>query len=384
MVTAIVTIVIFLVLISFHEFGHFIVSKAIGVPVLEFAIGMGPAIFKKQGKETLYSVRILPIGGYCRLEGEDEQTDNPRAFQNQKLWKRFLVMAAGAVVNLLLGFLIFVIMFAGEDSFYTTEIASIDTRSYLAETAVEPGDKLIAINGKKVHFYSDISLYTQDIKVDDKVTLTVKGDAGKKEVIIPLSAVEETYFYQATGVQITSVMNGKTEESFLPYAEGEREMFADRIGKQYQGKGMRFGFSPVEEQANVINRITQAYHATGFTIRLVYDALWDLIRGAGNIDDLSGPVGIVSVVNAAVESESENALQVLNIMAMLTINLGIFNLLPLPALDGGRLFFLLVELIRRKPIPPEKEGMIHAIGLLLFFAFAIFISYNDIMKLLGR
>jgi len=388
LVTAIVTIVIFLVLISFHEFGHFIMSKAVGVKVLEFAVGMGPAIFKKQGKETLYSIRILPIGGYCKLEGEDEKTDDERAFCNQKLWKRFLVVVAGAVINLILGFLIFIIMIAGQDSIVTREIAEIDTRSSLYDTVAQTGDIIVAVNGKKVHLYNDIQLYSQGFKADDEITLTLKKGKEKKTVVVKPSLLEERYQYQEDGVRIFSTMNGETWESFKLYQDNEKEIVADRIGKEYSASALKIGYTPVKEAVTLWNMIPEAYHNTGFVVRLVYNALWDLIRGQGNVDDLSGPVGIVSVVNTAVKAETHNPylnfLQILNIMALLTINLGIFNLLPLPALDGGRLFFMLIELIRRKPVPAEKEGMVHAIGLLLLLAFAVVISFNDIMKLLGR
>lgn len=384
MVTAIVTIVIFLVLISFHEFGHFIMSKAVGVKVLEFAVGMGPAIFKKQGKETLYSIRIFPVGGYCKLEGDDEETDDERAFCNQKLWKRFLVIVAGAVINLILGFLIFMIMIAGQDSIVTREIAEIDTRGALYETGVQAGDEIIALNGKKIHLYNDIALYSQDFKAGDEVTVTLKSGGEKKTVTLVPRALEQRYQYQEDGVRIFDTMNGETRESFLPYQPGDQEKIADRIGKEYSSTALKIGYTPVQEDVTLFNIIPEAYHSTGFVVRLVYNALWDLIRGRGDVGDLSGPVGIVSVVDTAVKSEGKNVLQILNIMALLTINLGIFNLLPLPALDGGRLFFMLIELIRRKPVPVEKEGMVHAIGLLLLLAFAVVISFNDIMKLLGR
>lgn len=383
MVTAIVTIIVFLVLISFHEFGHFIVSKAVGVKVLEFAVGMGPAIFKKQGKETLYSVRILPIGGYCKLEGEDEKTEDVRAFCNQKLWKRFLVVVAGAVVNLILGFLIFVVMIAGNGSIVTREIGEIDHRGPLYQTQARVGDEIVAINGKNIHIYDDIRLYSQDFQPEKPVELTLKRDGEKFNVTITPRMMEEKYQYQADGVRIFTTMNGQTEESFLLYAPEDMELVQDHIGKEYVSQSLKIGYTAQEEDVTAWNIIPEAYHSAGFVVRLVYQSLWDLVRGAGSVDDLSGPVGIVSAVNTAVNAPEQNVLQVLNLVALLTINLGIFNLLPLPALDGGRLFFLLIELVRRKPVPAEKEGMVHAIGMLLLLAFALFISFNDIMRLLG-
>ena len=176
MTTVLVTLLIFLVMITLHEFGHFIMAKSLGVNVLEFSIGMGPAIFKKQGKETLYSVRIFPIGGYCSLEGEDTDSDDKGAFCNQKLWKRFLIVSAGAILNLILGFILFAVYVGMASPVASNVIHEIDQRSYLAETGVKPGDKIVEINGHKVNIYDDIILYTSEFKKDEKISLTVKRD----------------------------------------------------------------------------------------------------------------------------------------------------------------------------------------------------------------
>ena len=382
MVTAIVTIVIFLVLITLHEFGHFIMAKSVGVKVLEFAVGMGPAIFKRQKGETLYSIRIFPIGGYCRMEGEDEETDDQRAFCNQKLWKRFIVVAAGAILNVILGFVIFIVIVFSQDQVQLPVVDTIDARSNLAQSGVLPGDEIIRIDGKKVHFYRDIPLYTSTLDANSEIDIRVKRDGQQYDYKLQPVLNEVTYQFTEDGINVIDVMNGQTEERFIEYGPGEREQYAEYIGKEAQSRQYILGFHPKQEDLTVLNVLSESYHNTGFVVRLVYSALGQMITGQTGIDQMSGPIGIVSEVNTAVNSGS--SVNVLSIMALLTISLGIFNLLPLPALDGGRLFFMIIELIRRKPIPPEKEGMVHAIGLLLLLLFALVISFNDILKLVGK
>ncbi len=334
MLTAIVTIAIFLVMISLHEFGHFAVSKLLGVKVNEFAIGMGPVLFKKQGTETLYSVRLLPIGGYCSLEGEDGESDNPRAFFRQKLWKRFLVVASGAILNILLGFVIFIIVSANSAPFATNRIAYIDENSNMYQSGVMIGDEITEINGKHISFYPDITLAKADLSPNELVKMTVRRDGKKLD------------------------FEFKLVENML-------------------------GFSPELDGLSLKSVLKQSYFSTKYTVKLVYTALGDIITGKSGLQQLSGPVGVVDAVNTAVKSDY-SVMQVLFLTALLTINLGIFNLLPLPALDGGRLFFMLIELLRGKPVPPEKEGIVHGIGLMLLLAFALLISAKDIYMIFFR
>ena len=182
MVTAIVTILIFLILISLHEFGHFIMAKAVGVPVLEFAIGMGPAIFKKQGRETLYSLRAFPIGGYCKLEGEDTESGSPDGFANQKLWKRFLVVSAGAIFNLILGYVVFCIIVAMSGPFKSNVVSSVDERAYISQDGLLPGDKIVKINGNTIRFYQDVSFYTSEFQDGEEFNIDVIRDGKKVKI----------------------------------------------------------------------------------------------------------------------------------------------------------------------------------------------------------
>lgn len=377
MVTAIVTILIFLILISLHEFGHFIMAKSVGVPVLEFSIGMGPALFKKQGKETLYSLRAFPVGGYCKLEGEDSESASPDGFSNQKLWKRFLVVSAGAIFNLVLGFVLFVVIVGISGPFRSNIVSSVDERAYVSENGLLQGDKIIEINGKKVSFYEDISLYTSEFDENKDFELTVIRNGEKKTITSKPSKNITTYTYGEDYVEVTDDINGITETT----REDNVEIPDEYVGESGTITRYIIGFVPKIEEVTIKNIIPQGWNYTLFTTKSIYKSLFELFSGKSGLENVSGPVGVVTVVNDAVNSGENWHINVLFIMAMLTVNLGIFNLLPLPALDGGRLFFMLIELVRGKPVPPEKEGMVHTIGLVLLLLLAVVIFFSDIMKI---
>ncbi len=379
MLTALVTIIIFLVMISIHEFGHFIVAKLSGITVLEFAIGMGPAIFKKEKGGTLYSVRILPIGGYCKMEGEDVKSDDEGAFCNQNLLKRFLVVVAGAVLNILLGFSIFLVIAGESEPFATNTVASLDERSSMYSSGIMPGDVISKINGKKIGFYRDIVLYRDEMKADKPVEIEVKRNGERLSFEFDLSHMTGVRKYGKDGYTETTTMNGITETVEEKYAD-DTEIPEELIGYEQNLDGYLLGFSPVVEDISAKGVIREAFYNTRYVIRVVYKGLFDMITGRAGFDQVSGPVGIVSAVNTAVKSQA-GFLSVMSLAALLTINLGIFNLLPIPALDGGRIFFMLIELVRRKPIPAEKEGLIHAIGLMLLLGFALIVSAKDIVML---
>lgn len=380
MVTAVVTILIFLVMITLHEFGHFAAAKATGVGVLEFSVGMGPAIFKKQGKNTLYSVRIFPIGGYCSLLGENGGSDEAGAFCNQKLWKRFLVVSAGAVVNLLLGFILFAVIVGISGPFASNVIDSMDERSYLSEAGVMPGDRIVAINGHKVNFYQDIQLYSDEFADGSDFELTIKQDGKKKKLTVKPSFEERTITYNETSAEVVEIINGIEKRTTESYTEPVPEEY---VGKVFSQSRYIMGFVARQEEVTAANILPQAWYYMSYVTRSIYTALGDLITGNAGIDSVSGPVGVADVVDSAMDSGEYRGINILLIVAMLTVNLGIFNLLPLPALDGGRLFFMLIELVRGKPVSPEKEGMVHTIGLILLLLLAVVICFNDILKLIG-
>lgn len=383
LITAIVTIIMFLIMVSLHEFGHFITAKVMNFKILEYAIGFGPAIFKKQGKETLYSVRAIPLGGYCKFEGEDSSSEDPRAFSNQSVWKRIIVVAAGGIVNVLLGFIVFMIIVPATSPVLTNTVDSVVPHSYIEDAGIMPGDEIVAINGKGISFYNDITLYTQDFVKDNKANITVKRNGEKLEFEIMPTEQIINIKYNEDGIEYTSWINGFPDVQNIPY-NNDNPKNDEMIGKQESSTRYIIGFTPKQQEITVFNVWGQAWNQTKFVVKLVYQSLWGLVTGKVGVDQMSGPVGIVNEVNSAVNQGSYSWLYVLNLGALLTINLGVFNLLPLPALDGGRLLFMIIEIIRRKPLPPEKEGIVHAIGMLLLFALIIFISFNDIMRLFGK
>ncbi len=384
MVTAIVTILIFLVMISLHEFGHFITAKLLGIKVLEYAIGFGLVLFKSKKTETQYSLRLIPFGGYCKFEGEDEESKDPRAFCNQKVWKRIIVVVAGGVANIILGFILFLAIIPGSGDIVTNYVAKPVEGSYAIEAGLMPGDEIVKINGKNVSTYSDITLYTEEFTADSECKIVVKRDDGKHELSFKPSTSKVVYNYTNTDIRLNEYVNGTLiSDSVVEYSETVPKD-ESLVGKSRTVDRLIIGFTPEREEVTFLNIWGEAWHQTKFVVKLVYHSLWDLITGDAGMESVSGPVGVVTVVNDAVNSGSKSWLYVLNLTALLTINLGVFNLLPIPALDGGRLFFMVVELITRKRIPAEKEGLVHAIGFALFIALAVFVSFNDIMRLLGK
>lgn len=382
LLTAVVTILIFLVLISLHEFGHFIMAKMSGVHVLEFSVGMGPALFKKPKGETLYTIRALPIGGYCKLEGEDEESDNERAFGNQKLWKRFLVISAGAILNLILGFVLVMVLVGINGSVYTTQIDKVVEHTYMAQTDVMPGDKIVAVNGRKLKYFANINSYLKGADLDEDIHITVKRGKEKLDFYFKLSFEESRTLYEADGADITTIINGAQSRTYRAYTDKQREIYSEQAGKEETTRRYILGFEPVVKPVTIANIFPQSYYYTTYYMKMVYQVLGNVFTGETKINEFSGPVGAAAEVNNVIHSEVEPILpNILALIASITFSLGIFNLLPLPALDGGRLFFLLIELIFRKPVPAEKEGMVHTIGLILLLALAAVILVNDIIKL---
>lgn len=382
MLTAVVTIIMFLVMVSLHEFGHFIVGKLLNFRILEYSIGFGPKLISGKKGETQYSLRCVPLGGYCKFEGEDSESDNPRAFSNQKVWKRFLVVVAGGIVNIILGFLLFLIIVPLVSPIATNVVSTVVENSYVEDAGLKAGDKIIEIDGKKVSFYNDISLATTMFDKDTNTTIKVKRNGKNQSLTFRPTEQVITYSYGDDGITVSDSINGKVKDSSFYEYGVDAERIDEKVGTSESETRYIIGFVPQYEGVTLANVWGEAWNETKFVVKLVYQSLWQMITGKVGLDQMSGPVGIVSEVNNAVNAGSYNWLRILNLVALLTINLGVFNLLPIPALDGGRLFFMIIEFIRRKPIPVEKEGMVHAIGMALLFAFVIVISFNDIMRLI--
>ena len=339
-VTIIGAILIFSVIIFVHELGHFLAARIFGVTVHEFAIGMGPVLWKRQGKRTLYSVRAIPMGGFCQMEGEDSESEDAGAFRNKKPWQRLIILAAGAAMNLALGFVVVLVLVASS-AITNGGIASTVVETVLPEASaaefLQPGDKITQINGETVHIMRDLSF--------------ALSQNGGKEATVTVERDNERFTRTFTPLETT-------------YEDGS--------------KGYLVGFNVAVKPANIGSIIHEAFFQTVWMVKLVFVSLGMLIRGQAGINDLSGPVGVVSTMSAVAQA---GWLDFLFFAAFLAVNIGVMNLLPLPALDGGRIFFTLIEMIFRKPIPPEKEGWVHAAGFVLLILLMVYVTFQDIVRL---
>lgn len=344
----ILAIIFFGVLIAIHEFGHFSAAKLLGVKVNEFAIGMGPAIFKKRRGETLYSLRCLPIGGYCAMEGEDEDTGDPRSFTVQPGWKKFIILVAGSFMNFLLGLLIVLIIYSSAAGFYSPVISGfVDGCPYEGENALQVGDEIYEIDGHRIYFSSNVT--------------TILSRGGETHDIVVIRDGEKV----------------------------ELENFT-LTPREYEGyTAPMYGFSFTVEEATLWNTVKYSWYNTLDFVRTVWFALSDLVAGAVGVDELTGPVGIVDLINDVGQSAESTKMAISDIAylgAFIAVNIAVMNLLPLPALDGGRVFFLilngLVHLVSRRRIPARYEGYVHAAGMVLLLGLSAYVMYNDIARLI--
>lgn len=330
-------VLLFLVLIVIHEFGHFIAAKLMGVRVNEFAVGFGPKLFGKKLGETTYAVNCIPLGGYCAMEGEDETSGDPRAFCNKKAWRRFVIVVMGAVFNLLLGLLLIAVTLAPEKSFTSTVIAEFKDGAVSSETGLQVDDKILEVDGRTIFSTYDLSYAFTNVK-DGRIDMVVRRD-GKKVTLKDVTFQSE----EQDGIQYLSV-------DFYVYG--------------------------IEK--NVRSYTVQTVKTSVSYCAVVWRSLIDLIGGKYGISAVSGPVGVTAVIGNAAKESLKNLLP---IMALITINLGIFNLLPVPALDGGRLLFLLIEMIFRKPVPQKYEAIVHAAGFAILIGFMLLVTAKDIWSL---
>ena len=334
-----VAVLLFLVLIVIHEFGHFLAAKLMKVRVNEFAVGFGPRLFSKQIGETKYAVNLIPLGGYCAMEGEDEGSDDPRAFCNKKPWRRFVIVVMGALFNLLLGLILVAIMIAPQDRFTSTVIADFDKNASSAKSGLQVDDKIIEVDGRKIFSTYDLSYAFTNVD-DGKIDITVKRD-GKKVLLKDVTFATE-------------------KEKGISYLTVDFKMYGIK--------------KTVWSYAKQTVATAVSYCA------VVWRSLIDLIAGKYGISAISGPVGVTAAIGSVAK---QSLLNLLPIMALITINLGIFNLLPLPALDGGRLLFILIEMIFRKPVPQKYEAVVHTVGFILLIGLMLLITAKDIWSLIG-
>ncbi len=409
-----IAILFFGVIIFIHEFGHFIFAKLFGVKVNEFAIGMGPTIFKKQGKETKYALRLLPFGGFVSMEGEEEESQDKRAFCNQKAYKRMIILAAGAVMNLILGLVVCVFLVSSEQYVGTNTILQFYEGAKSNQTLAE-GDRILEIDGKRVFSDYDISyLISRNPEGVYEFTVVRDGEKIKLENVTFGKRTSGNFGYDESGV-ISSVsqalkdaglqdndriisVNGveihSGEELIAEIGRDEDFIYDFEILRGEETLSLKditlntvtfFDFVILGEDKNPLNVISAAFSYSLSMGRMVYLSLFDLIRGTYGINDLAGPIGTVSVIADIAQESIINVdwSSLFMIMAMITINIGLFNLLPVPALDGGHLFFLLFEVIFRKPVPQKYESYIHAAGLVILLGFMLVISASDIWKLIS-
>ena len=437
-------VLLFELIIFIHEFGHFITAKKSGIKVNEFSLGMGPKIFSFGKGETKYSLRLFPIGGYCAMEGEDEETPEPRAFNNAKIWKRMIVIIAGAVMNIILGLLLMFVIVVQQDSFSTTTVSSFPPTSYTANSGLQVGDEIKEINGYGINTSMDFSypISTADLKTVKGDTLEVykedccnnlynmaakavqeQGESISDETINALNKtlttasgkinavtdkksandIYQEYYKEINsllGIKDYTIEEIKVKETRQRYTadilverDGEEVMLNDVQFFTYTTKDddepkMSMDFYVEQMDKTVGSVISQTFKQTISTCKMVYASLGGLLTGKFGFKDLSGPVGIASAVTeVASESLQSGFLDAVNsiiyVMMIITVNLGLFNMLPFPALDGGRFVFLLIEAIRRKPVPRKAEAVVNSIGMALLILLTVVITVSDVFKLVG-
>ena len=340
----IIAILLFSAIILFHELGHFLLAKANGIRVNEFSLGLGPTIVGFTKGETKYSIKLLPFGGACMMEGEDSQSDDDRSFQKKSVWARISVVAAGPIFNFIRACVLAVIIL-GNIGISTPTVAQVED-GYGAQTAgLQAGDEIIKMNHKHIHFFKEISMYT--------------------------------LFHAGETVEVTYERNG------------ERHIVEVQPTYDEEQGRYRYGIDGSGEYTKVgpIKTLQYSVYEVKYWIQYTVGSLKMLLTRQVSVNDLSGPVGIVKTIGDTYDmSKSDGAFYVwmnlLNLALLLSANLGVMNLLPIPALDGGRLVFLVIEAIRGKRVSEDKEGMVHFIGLLCLFGLMILIMFNDIRKLI--
>ena len=438
----VIGILLFELIIFFHEGGHFITAKKSGVKVNEFALGMGPKLFSFTKGETTYSFRLFPIGGYCAMEGEDQDSDNPRAFNNAKIWKRMIIIIAGAVMNILLGFVLMFIIVVQQPTFASTTVDVFQPNSYTANSGLQADDQIIKLNNYDIWNYRDfafamgtmkcvevdgdsLNIYKEDctneltslyLSITDDTSLsedklisineqfqkncseinkvTTKEDANKAleqgyknlnklvgitEYTIPKIEIKETR--QRFRTDVTVIRDGEQVE--LKDVD-----FFTTLNPETNKPEIRWDFfvKPIEKNFSTV--ITETCSQTVSVARMVWASLAGLVTGQFGFNEVSGPVGITNAITqVAAEGLEKSFLDAVNniilVMVIITVNLGIFNMLPFPALDGGRFVLLLIEGIFRKPIPRKIEAAINGAGLAILFLFMILVTFKDIWQIFG-
>lgn len=341
MKTAILAILLFCIMIFPHELGHFIAARRVGVKVNEFAFGMGPAIWKKQGPETLYSIRLFPVGGFCAMEGEDEESNEPRAFGNKKPWQKIVVLAAGSFMNIICAIVIMSLVI-GIMGFTTTVVGQVTEDLPAKAAGILEGDKLLKIDDTEIEQWTDVSKALQA--------------SGGEEVVVTLERDKQ--------VETVSVVPRLTEG-------------VDAQGNPAQGYVLGV---TCKISHNPFMAVVDGAQSTWNMTKMMFSALGQLFTGKAGVDELSGPVGMINMVSQTTEY---GFWYYGFLTALICVNLAIINLLPLPALDGGRIIFVIYTMITGKTVSEKVEGAIHMVGMVLLLALMVFVTMNDITRIFG-
>lgn len=425
-----IAIIMFSAIILIHELGHFLLAKINGISVTEFSLGMGPRLFSIQKGETRYSVKLLPLGGSCAMVGEDTAEEElPGSFNVAPVWARISVVAAGPVFNFILAFILSVIIvgFVGYDP---AEIMDVQKDSAAETAGLETGDVITEYNGYHVDLAKDLYVYSylNELKEGDTVILKVRRDGETKEIQytpdvsvryllgfnrsdassmtvesliagMPLEMAGLQPGDTITAINGTEIADGEAYDAYLkehPLSDEPVEITYVRDGldytatitpQEYRTPQLGFSYNLGYEKTSGLGVLKYGVLEVKYMIRTTLLSLKQLVTGSLGFKDLSGPVGVVDAIGTTYEeSKSEGTLMLwmnlLNMAVFLSANLGVMNLLPIPALDGGRLVFLVIEAIRGKRVSEDKEGMVHFIGLLCLFGLMILIMFNDIRKLI--
>ncbi len=331
MLTAIAAIFVFLLVVVIHEGGHFSVAKLVGIKVNEFAIGMGPKLFQKRKGETIYTLRALPIGGYVKMEGEDEDSDDPRGFSKVSVWSKIAVVSAGAIMNFVLAIVVLSIV-AFSLGLPTTTIEEVLVDSPAMEYGVLPSDKILSIDGVEINEWNEIVDTINSSETSKMLNIDVLRDG---EII---------------SLQVKPVVDDKR---------------------------VVIGIVPKSERS-FFKSIEAGFKDTWYFLKLMFNFIAMLFQGQVSTNDLAGPVGVINEIG---NQAKMGFLNLLYILGFISVNLGFFNLLPIPALDGSRIVFLLIEAIRGKPVDPKKEGFIHFLGFVFLISLMLLVTYKDLIRI---
>ena len=350
--TILFAILLFSILIFVHELGHFVAAKLSGVQVNEFSIFMGPALWKKQVGETLYSIRLVPLGGYCAMEGEDADTDSPRSFQKAAWWKRLLILVAGSFMNFLIGAVLMVLVYLPAQQVVAPVIDSFEPFATVDDGAgLQTGDRILEVDGEKIYVYSDFSMIL-DLNPGDYHDLVVERSGQRVE---------------------------------LPNFHMEKHEVTNGDGTKQLLYGMNFSL----KELTFAGKLDYAWRQCLDTVRLVKLSLQMLLTGQAGLSEMSGPVGIVQQMTVVAENSESSLDALLNMVyfgAFIAINLAVMNLLPIPALDGGRVVGLLlttaVEAVTKKKIDPKYEGYLHGAGMILLLGLMAVLMFKDIFVII--